>query len=195
MRKHIGIWLIALALWAGSVTVSLADFQAGMGAYKSGDYKTAFREFKSSADQGDATAQFILGFLYFHGQGVAQDYKEAVKWYRMLAEQGVALGQYNIGQMYRRGQGVAQDYKEAENWYRKAAKQGHASAQYHIGTIYRKGLGVLSDNMKAHMWFNIAGANGLELGAEKRVEIEKEMTPAQIAEAQKLAREWMQKHQ
>jgi hypothetical protein len=37
MHTHIRIWLTALALWAGSVTVAVADFQAGVDAYESGE--------------------------------------------------------------------------------------------------------------------------------------------------------------
>ncbi len=60
--------------------------------------------------------------------------------------------------------------------------------------MYDHGLGVLHDNVLAHMWSNIAGANGNKIGAENRAKIEKKMTHAQIAKAQKLARDWMAKH-
>tara|TARA_B100000315_G_C14342024_1_gene480029 strand:+ start:332 stop:625 length:294 start_codon:yes stop_codon:yes gene_type:complete len=96
--------------------------------------------------------------------------------------------------MYGKGQGVSQDYKEAVRWYRKAAEQGLATAQSNLGLMYDRGTGVLNDNVRAHMWYNVAGANGLKTGADNRKSIETKMTPAQIAEAQKLAREWMEKH-
>ena len=64
--------LSALTSWAG-------DFQKGMSAYESGDYTTAFKEFAAFAEQGDATAQFIVGGMYETGQGVPQDYLQAVK--------------------------------------------------------------------------------------------------------------------
>jgi hypothetical protein len=195
MHKHFRILLTALALWAGPVTVALADYQAGLDAYESGDYGAAFREFKLPADQGFASAQYNLGFMYENGQGVSQNYKEAVRWYRKAAEQGHASAQNNVGLMYKNGQGVAQDYKEAVRWYRKAAEQGDAGAQYNLGFMYDRGTGVLNDNVTAHMWYNVAGANGSKMGADNRVIIEKNMTPAQIAEAQKLAREWMEVHQ
>jgi len=47
----------------------------------------------------------------------------------------------------------------------------------------------------AHMWFNIASANGNKLGPSNRDMMAKEMTSQQISEAQKMAREWMEKHQ
>jgi TPR repeat protein len=132
--------------------------------------------------------------MYRTGMGVVQDHKEAVRWYRKAADQGDAAAQFNLALMYANGQGVAQDYKEAVKWYRKSAEQGVAAAQSNLGLMYSDGTGVLNDNVRAHMWYNVAGANGNKIGADNRVIIEKRMTPAQIAEAQKLAREWMEKH-
>ena len=95
--------------------------------------------------------------------------------------------------MYYDGQGVLQDHKEAVKWYTKAAEQGYASAQSNLGVMYDNGRGVVQDHAKAHMWFNLAAANGYEIGRKNRDIIAKEMTSDQIAEAQKMAREWMAK--
>ena len=94
------------------------------------------------ADQGDALAQFSLGFMYDNGWGVPQDYAAAVKWYRKAAEQEDAKAQYNLGQMYRLGYGVQRDYDEAVRWFRKAAEHGDAEAQYNLGFMYEAGRGV-----------------------------------------------------
>ena len=80
------------------------------------------------ANQGEAWAQFGLGFMYETGRGVPQNYKKALTWYRKAAEQGDAPAQYYLGNMYAHGQGVPQDDKEAATWYRKAAEQGYADA-------------------------------------------------------------------
>jgi TPR repeat protein len=99
------------------------DFQDGLDAARKGDYKTAFRWTRLSAEQGLPPAQYNLGFMYFRGQGVIQDYKEAFKWYRLSAEQGDEYAQNNLGVMYDNGHGVPQDYKEAIKWYRLSAEQ------------------------------------------------------------------------
>ncbi|MDA0740161.1 MAG: tetratricopeptide repeat protein, partial [Nitrospirae bacterium] len=93
-------------------TPAWADYQAGVDAYERGDYETALKEWRPLADQGNATAQLNLGFMYDNGQGVPQDDQEAVKWFRRAAEQGDADAQYNLGLMYRTGQGVPQDDAE-----------------------------------------------------------------------------------
>jgi len=61
--------------------------------------------------------------------------------------------------------------------------------------MYDEGLGAKQDYIQAHKWFNIAGANGDEIGHKNKDIIEERMTPGQIAEAQKLARKWMEEHQ
>ena len=144
-----------------------------------------------AAEQGDATAQVNLGYLYENGRGVPQDYKEAAKWYRLAAEQGDASAQNNLGYMYKNGRGVPQDYAEAVKWYRLAAEQGDAYAQNNLGVRYRKGEGVLQDNVMAHMWYNIASANGDTDAREWRDERAGLMTPAAIEKAQAMARECM----
>ena len=93
--------------------------------------------------------------------------------------------------MYDNGYGVPQDYTEAIKWYRRAAEQGNDRAQYNLGLMYDVGYGVPQDFIQAHMWYDIAG---VEVAISYRDYVAREMTPAQIAEAQKLAREWKGKH-
>ncbi len=189
---------LAVALLIGLATPSQAGFREGMIAYFSGDYATALQEFKPLAEQGNAKAQAALGIMYLAGQGVPQDYAEAVKWYRKAAEQGLAGAQHNLGLMYAQGQGVPQDYAEAVKWYRKAAEQGVAYAQGSLGKMYANGQGVPQDYVQAHMWYSLA-ASRLPPGSDRDTVVENrdivaaKMTPEQIAEAQRLAREWKPK--
>lgn len=146
-----------------------------------------------SALEGDATSQFRLGLAYFDGEGVPQDYKEAINWFRKAAEQGYASGQNAIGAMYAQGQGVPQDYKEAMMWFKKAAEQGHPGGQNNLGMMYRDGNGVPQNSVCAHMWFNLAAStpsDAQRTAVENRNIIAGQMTPAQIEEAQELARQY-----
>ena len=119
------------------------------------------------------------------------DYGTALREWRPLAEQGDAGAQLNLGFMYDNGYGVPQDYNEAIKWYRRAAEQGNDRAQYNLGLMYDVGYGVPQNFVRAHMWYDIAG---VEVAISYRDYVAREMTPAQIAEAQKLAREWKGKH-
>jgi TPR repeat protein len=82
------------------------------------------------------------------------------------------------------------DYATAVRLNRPLAEQGDANAQYNLGVFYDNGLGVPQDKVRAYMWFNLSAAQGREGAAAIRDLIARRMTPAQIAEAQKLAREW-----
>jgi TPR repeat protein/S1-C subfamily serine protease len=178
---------------------ALAQFSLGV-MYHHGqgvpqDYAEAARWCRMAADQGNADAQFSLGTMHRLGQGVPQNYAEAVRWFRLAADQGNADAQSNLGVMYDRGQGVPQDYAEAVRWFRMAADQGEALAQSILGVRYRLGLGVPQDYVRAYMWLNLAAAR-LPQG-EERSHIEElrdgvvaELSPAQRARAQEMARNW-----
>jgi len=86
--QKIALGLVAVALFVGSVAAHAADFGAGVKAYESGDYATALRIMRELADQGNANAQYNLGFMYRKGQGVPQDYATAARWYHKAADQG-----------------------------------------------------------------------------------------------------------
>lgn len=129
----------------------------------------------------------------FEDAGVAYDrgdYATAIRLYRQMAEQGNGNAQFGLGTMYEKGLGVAQDYVEAANWYRRAANQGHPTAQFNLGSMYDSGRGVARDEVLAHTWLNLSVAQGNKDAANNRDIVARRMTPAQLAEARKLAREW-----
>ena len=82
------------------------------------------------------------------------------------------------------------DYATAVRLIRPLAEQGDATAQYNLGVFYDNGLGVPQDLVSAYMWFILSATQGKDGAATFRDLIGRRMTPAQIAEAQKLAREW-----
>lgn len=144
---------------------------------------------RKAAEQGLAEAQCVLGVMYDTGNGVPKDSAEAVKWYRKAAEQGFAKAQCTLGVRYANGEGVPKDSAEAVKWYRKAAEQGYAAAQFNFGVIYCTGEGVPKDDVQAYMWYNLAGQT-LEDARKNRDKLGSSMTSQQIAEAQRLSREW-----
>jgi len=121
------------------------------------------------------------------------DYATALKKFRPLAEQGNAWAQYALGAMYEKGEGVPPDDNEAVLWYHRAAFQGNSPAQSKLGVMYDHGRGVPQDDVLAHMWWNLAAAQGDEDARTLRDRLAEKMTPAQLAEAQRLAREWTPK--
>jgi TPR repeat protein len=179
-----------------------AQFDLGL-SYATGDGVSqddaeAVRWYRLAADQGLAVAQYNLGLIYDNGRGVPQDDAEAARWFRLAADQGQAAAQYNLAAMYSNGRGVPQDYVEAARWYRLAADQGYGVAQYNLGVMYANGQGVPLDDVQAHMWFNLAASLGTRKVRENTVQARDRaagrMDPTQIAEAQRLAREWDAAH-
>ena len=93
---------------------------------------------------------------------------------------------------------MPKDHVEAIKWYRKAAEQGDDQAQFELGWAYTDGKSVPQDFIQAYMWFDLAAAHEDDSYAEDyagdfRDSLAEKMTPSQIAEAQRLAREWKPK--
>jgi uncharacterized protein len=118
MNKVLATLLVALMLTMGSSIAYAGPLEDGVGAYKRGQYATALRILRPLAEQGNADAQFWLGAMYEHGQGVAHDYREARHWVQLAAAQGNAMVQAFLGIAYGEGRGVMQDYQEALKWTR-----------------------------------------------------------------------------
>lgn len=144
----------------------------------------------SNAERGTAEDQYNLGMRYERGVTVPQSYTDAVHWYRLAAMQGYREGQYKLCEMSERGQGLPQDYQEALRWCGLAAEQGHGRAMFIIGRLHHTAHGAPHDLVRAHMWYNLATAHGYEDGKKWRDRVADDMSASEIAEAQKLAREW-----
>jgi len=86
--------------------------------------------------------------------------------------------------------GVSRNYMESVRWYRKAAEQGEAIAQFNLGNMYVQGHGVAKDYVQAHLWLSLSAAQGDEDAFKLRNRIARQMTSAQISEAERLAWEW-----
>jgi uncharacterized protein len=121
------------------------------------------------------------------------DYASAMRLLRLLADQGMAPAQSGLCAMYTSGKSFPQDYAQAAMWCRKAADQGNADAQASLGWLYANGQGVEQDDTQALMWSTLAATRGedgatRELALKVRDSLTARMTPAQIAEAQRMAR-------
>ena len=164
-------------------------YNEGKGVAK--DSSEAVKWFRKAAEQNLVIAQVSLGLCCVKGEGVAKDATEAVKWFRKAAEQNSAHGQDDLGVCYASGDGVPKDQVEAVKWFRRAAQKNYANAQSNLGNRYVKGEGVPKDYVEAYRWFNLAAAQGDEDAKTKLLETERRMTTGQIAEAQRLTREFV----
>ncbi len=112
---------------------------------------------RASSNKGSRYGQYVLGALYFHGEGgAAQDTAQALLYYRLSASQGLDVAQKELGVMYEEGLGVVQDKAEALRWYTLAAEQGLADAIFRVAVFYEKGWCVALNTCEATRLCNLA---------------------------------------
>lgn len=140
----------------------------------------------------------VLALVAAAGPGYAQtdagneayergDYATAFKLWLAQANDGDSSAQYNVGVMYQLGQGVQKDMSEAAHWYRLAAERGVREARVDLGTMYANGTGVTQNVIVAYILFDLAMTQGSTDSKTYRETLLKFMTPAQLAEAKRLA--------
>ena len=152
------------------------------------DFRNAsFKETLPLAKSGSHIAQFNLALMYKTGQGATQNYKEAAKWFQRAADQGYDRAQYYLAKVYLIGSPTLQKDQHACRWLTRAAKQGERRAQANLGVMYGLGRGVPKDFVLALKWFILSYEGELEKAMAEA------MTPFEIKEAKKLAREFKPK--
>ncbi|MBI4865123.1 MAG: sel1 repeat family protein [Candidatus Riflebacteria bacterium] len=168
---------------------------------------------RKQADTGDEVDQAKLGELHFKGRGVPQSYADALKWFRKAAEKNDLDALYRLGEMHERGLGVAPSLEEAKKYYQRSADRLGSGGLIALSRIYETGRGSPRDPVRAYVCMLLAEQmtvlsarmlssldpsdrffeGSTEAIGRKRQELETQLTPAQITEAQRLAEEWAKK--
>jgi len=150
------LFVVALSLLTFPAC-SGGGFEAGQQAFDDGEYDVAMDHWMPLAEDGDAQAQFGVGYLYEEALGVPLDYKEAIHWYRLAAESGHASSQLNLGIIYMVDHdGMPHDLNRSADWFRMAADQGNPKAQYYLGKMYYRGEGLPENYELAFEWLSKA---------------------------------------
>jgi len=131
------------------------------GAYQRGYYLTALELALPRAEQGDRTAQTLIGQIYAEGLGVAQDKKKAASWYEAASRNGDPLATFALAMMYQTGDGVAKDRKRAADLFLRAADAGNLMAKYNLGLLHIEGSYVEPNLVKAAALIGEAAAAGI----------------------------------
>ncbi len=145
-------------------SVGPPSYEAGLDAYRQGDFEVARERWLPMAWSGDARAQYMLGYLSEFGLGQLWSNAQAAGWYRQAAERGFSDAQLRLASLYERGMGVPRDEAMAVRWYRAAAELGDPQAQFELARHYFHGLGVPQDFVAARRWFERAAAAGVREG-------------------------------
>jgi V8-like Glu-specific endopeptidase len=171
--------------------VAAAELDDAVAAARGGDYATALRRLSPLAEQGDARAQFDVGFMHAYGWGVPRNPAEAIAWYRKAADQGLSPAQHFLGLAYVNGEGVRPDDAEASRWFARAAAQGFAQAQYMLGLMTLGGRGVAKDPVQGYALIVMGGQGGVRSAARAVQKLA--LTEAQRGEAQEIIGRWKPK--
>lgn len=137
-----------------TATAGRADYAKGVEALQAGNYTVAAQELADAADAGDAKAQYLMGYLYYQGQGVAQDDEKAFELFRNAADKGHVEAQTFLAFMYDAGRGVPQNKKKAFELYQASADEGDITATINLGVMYYKGDGIPQNYDKAFELLN-----------------------------------------
>ena len=178
-----------------------AQFELGL-RYRQGldvaeDFELATLWFSKSADQGHPVAQFALGHMCLAGEGMpVPNEAEAAGWFLRSARQDYPPAQDQMARMCSNGIGVPQDDAEAVKWATKAAEQAYAEAQFQLAFLLCCKLPrtVPADNVGAYLWFSLAAKAGQEKADEFLTTLRNELTPTQIADAEKRIAAWETNH-
>jgi hypothetical protein len=134
LKRHAVLFAAFAILGAvAAAPAAIADEAEARTALQNGQYDKAIAELKPLADQGDASAQYLLAETYFSGHGGTM--MEALKWMTASAQQGYAQAQARLGLIYGTGKGVATNYEEAYRWFSLAAERADPQQQRNLKTI------------------------------------------------------------
>jgi uncharacterized protein len=128
------------------------DLSEALVHYAKLDYPVAYRMLLPMAQDGNAVAQEVLGFMYLEGEGLPTDDVIAFRWFKLAALKGRPDAQFEIGKMYRDGRGVSTDGNAALLWFRRAADQGKTDAFVAVADLYLGRSGVPPDPAVALEW-------------------------------------------
>jgi hypothetical protein len=117
-----------------------------------------------------------------------EENKETRLWHR--AVEGHREAQFELGEK-QFNDGAPEDKRAAWYWLCLAAQQRHAEAQYRLALFYREGLDpVQKDLAKAYLWYELAADGRVPGAARDRAAVARDLTPAEIAAAERRAIEW-----
>ena len=178
-------------------------YELGVGFKR--DWLEAAKWYSKAAELGHQGAAASLGGIGRHWELMTRGPMNPIIYelVEKAAKKGYPVAQFSLGLMnYRVGDSLFDPSKgnlrEALMWYRRAADQGDVDSEVCLGIAYAEGLGVPQDYVEAHKWFNLASSHSTYSDIsvsinERRDALANKMTTAQVAEAQKLARDWKPK--
>ena len=158
-------------------------YQHGLGVEP--DERAAIVWYEKAAAAGSARAMSEMGVLF----ELRQDYARAFDWYSKAARGRDAHALYRLGIMYQEGWNVSSDPVKGLQLIEEAAWLDSSAAQHYLGLLYFQGKRVPKSYVRSYAWLNIAAPKGAQY-ARTRELVERQLSPEQLAEAQRLSIDW-----
>ncbi|KAJ3442734.1 sel1-repeat-containing protein ybeq [Anaeramoeba flamelloides] len=115
-------------------------------------FETLNKNIKSMKDEG--LSEYLLGFMYQNGIGVAQDLSQALVWFTKSAEKGNGRGMNSTGFFYRYSVGGVSDHRIGVEWFKKACEEGKdPNGMNSYALSLRDGVGCQVDISLSGKWF------------------------------------------
>lgn len=157
MTKHfIPVFLLTACL----ALPSFAELSDAVQAFNKADYKLAYPELLSLANEGNPTAAYYLGRMYREGLGVDADTDKAVQYFEQADRDHYPEAAVALGQMVIKGEGTMQNLDLGLQYLKKAAYAGNDDALYALGKMYENGEGVEKNYTYAFGFFYIGALKG-----------------------------------
>lgn len=126
------------------------------------DWQQAFDSYLPLAKQGNAKAQFNLGYMYARGDLMERDYAKAFEWYQKAADNNDSRAHYNLSKMYEQGEFVPPNNIKAKEHLTRSIELGNERAKNVTTLADAKEALKHGDREKAQTLFASISANNKE---------------------------------
>jgi len=152
-----------------TVNASATDREGAVEAMRVGDFAEAYCIIRPMAEDGDADAQYNIGWMYLNGYGLRINGGLALKWWQLASAQGHSDASFSIGTLYSLGEGrVAKDLDLAIDYYLLAVTDGQEDAVAVLRSMIMRNDEALRGRMDA-----IVNKHGAWFGSKRFVKSNK----------------------
>jgi hypothetical protein len=135
MRPAPGLVVIAIVALLSRPALA-DDIEDAIQSMRAGNFAEAYCILKPYAENGDAEAQYNIGWMYMNGYGLAMNDSLALEWWQRASAQGNTDASFSIAMLYSLGEGrVKKDMDKAIEYYLLAVKAGSEDASMIIRSM------------------------------------------------------------
>jgi uncharacterized protein len=187
--KTVALRIFALIALCAVNTTASADLKDGALAYSRGNFAVAIQQLRPLADEGNATAQYLLGSALVNATPPLADLGEGEAWLKKSAEHGNLAAMRDLGKLNAFGKRPA-ERAQATQWLRAGADRGDAESQHLLGLLLLDADGADRKPAEAYMWLALAAERGHVLSGVILIEAKDKFSDQDRLQGQQLAAAW-----